>query len=85
MIEDDWPVEERLNTILARLFEANIFEYVRMKKPGLTFPKLKYKEKEKDNQKFQEMTLQELAFAFAILGIGLVFSTVIFIIEVLTE
>ena len=85
LIRDDWPVEEKLNTILSRLFESNILEYVRMKKPGLTLSKFKYKQIQKDNQKFQVITLQELAFAFAILGIGLVFSAVVFIIEVLTE
>ena len=84
-IREDWPIEERLNTVISRLFEAHILEYVRKKKFGLKILKLKYNEKEKDNQKFEVITLSELAFAFAILGIGLAFSTVIFIIELLME
>ena len=83
LIRKDWPVEERLNTVILRLFEANILEYVRTKKPRLTISKLKYNEKEKSNQRFQAITLKELAFAFAILGIGLAFSTVIFIVEMI--
>ena len=84
LIRDDWPVEERLNTVISRLFEANILEYVRIKEPGLTIAKFKYNDKEKDKQKFQVITLKELAFTFVILGIGLTCSTVIFIVEVLT-
>ena len=83
VIREDWPVEERLNTVISRLFEANILEYVRTKEPGLTISKLKYNETKKANQKFEAITLNELTFAFVILGIGLVFSTVIFIVEVL--
>ena len=48
----DWPVEERFNTLILRLFEANILEYVRTKKRRLTISKLKYNEKEKSNQGF---------------------------------
>ena len=85
LIRDDWPVEERLNTILSRLFEANILEYVRLKKPNSWNSKLQYSEREKYNQKFKVITLQELAFAFAILGIGVVLSTVVFIVEVVIK
>ena len=85
IIRDDWPIEERLNAVISRLFEAHIIEYVRMKKPALKIAKLKYHEKEKDDQKFQVIHLKELAFAFVILGIGLAFSTVVFIIEMFVE
>ena len=44
--------------------------------------KIKYKEKEKAHQKFQVITLKDLAFAFKILGIGLAISTVVFFVEV---
>ena len=83
MIREDWPVEERLNTVISRLFEANIFDFVWNKQPKLTILKIKYNQKEKANQKFQVITLEDLAFAFTILGIGLAFSTVIFISEVI--
>ena len=82
-IRGDWPVEERWNTIMSRLFEANILEYVREKELKLLISKAKYSAKEKNRQKFQVITLENLAFAFAILGIGLAFSTVVFIVEVL--
>ena len=85
LIRDDWPVEERLNILISRLFEANIFENVRLKKPNLLLSKMKNSEQEEYEQKFQVITLQELAFAFSILGVGLVFSAVVFIVEVLTE
>ena len=85
LIRDDWPVEERLNTILSRLVEANILEYVRLKKPKAWFSKLQYSERQEYNQKFKVIKLQELAFAFDILGIGLVISTVVFIVEILTK
>ena len=83
LTRDDWPVEGKWNIILSRLFEANILESVRMKELKLLFSKAKYSEKAKYGQKFQVITLQELAFAFAILGMGLAFSTVLFIAEVL--
>ena len=80
-IREDWPIEERLNNVISRLFETHILEYVRTKKPALTISKLKYNEKENNKRKFEVIALEDLTFAFAILGIGLAFSTVIFIIE----
>ena len=83
LIREDWPVEERWNIIISRLFEANILEYVRQMKLKSFYSKAKYSEKEKNRQKFQVMTLKEMAFDFALLGIGLAFSTAVFIVEVL--
>ena len=83
LIRDDWPIEERLNTVVSRLFEANILDYVRTKEADSTMSKIKWNEKEKDNQKYEPITLKELAFVFAILGIGLALSTVIFTVEVI--
>ena len=83
LIRDDWPVEEEWNIVLSRLFETNKVEYVRLRGLKSLSSKLKYSEKDKNRQMFQVITLQELAFAFAILGIGLAFSTVVFIVEVL--
>ena len=83
LVRKDWPVEKRLNVVMSRLFEANILEYAYAKEPSLTISKLKYNEKEKAKQKFKVITLKELAFSFAILGIGLAFSTAIFIVEVI--
>ena len=83
LFRKDWPLEKRLNVVMSRLFEANILEYAYASKPSLTISKLNYNEKDKAKQKSKVITLKELAFAFAILGIGLAFSTAIFIVEVI--
>ena len=85
LIREDWPVKDKLNTVISRLFEANIFERVLLTEIDSTVRRIKYNEKEKDNQKFEIMTLKELAFAFAILGIGLACSTVIFVVEIFMQ
>ena len=85
LIREDWPVEEKLNTVISRLFEADIFYQVLFKKVDLTVKRMRRNEKEKEKQKFQVMTLKELTFAFAILGIGLACSFVIFIVEILMQ
>ena len=82
VIREDWPLEDRINIVISRLFEADIFYRVYMEKLSVALRKIKFKEK-KDNQMTEVITLKELAFAFAILGIGLACSTVIFIIEML--
>ena len=85
MIRENWPVEEKLNTLISRLFEANIFDRVSLKKIGSTVKRIEYNEKEKDKQQFVVMTLKDLAFAFAILGIGLACSTVILVVEIFVQ
>ena len=45
--------------------------------------KHKYIKKEKTNQKFQVITLKDLALAFPIPRIRVAFSTVIFMVEVI--
>ena len=82
LIREDWPVEEKLNTVLSRLFEADIFRLVLRKDAESTVRRMEYNEKVKDEKKFEVMTLKELAFAFEILGIGLACSSVIFIVEI---
>ena len=83
LIREDWPIEEQLNTLISRLVEADIFYQVLFKKVDLTVRRMKHDQKEKNKQKFEVITLKELAFAFAILGIGLACSSLIFIIEIL--
>ena len=85
LIREDWPVEEKFNTVLSRLVEADIFHRVWFKKVDSTMRKVEYDERQKDKQKFEVMTMKELAFAFAILAIGLACSTVIFIVEILMQ
>ena len=85
LIREDWPVEEKLNTVISRLVEADIFQRVWFQKADLRIRKIKYDAKEKDKQKFKVMRLKELAFAFAILGIGLACSTVIFFVEIFMQ
>ena len=85
LVREDWPVEEILNIVISRLVEANIFYRISMKEVDSTIRRIKYHEKEKDEQKFEVMTLKELAFAFAILAIGLACSTVVFIVEIFMQ
>ena len=85
LIREDWPIEEKLNTLISRLIEADIFYQVLFKKVDLTVRKMRHNEKEKEKQKYEVMTLKELAFAFAILGLGLACSSVILIIEILMQ
>ena len=84
-IRDDWPLEERFNTITSRLIESNIIRYQSMRYPRFMNNNVKLCQEEKNKQKFEVITLEELAFAFAILGIGLAFSTVVFIIEIIVK
>ena len=84
-IREDWPVKDKLNTVVSQLFEANLFDRVFSKRVDSTTRKIKYTEKQKDEQKFEVMRLKELAFAFTILGIGLACSTVIFIVEIFMQ
>ena len=84
-IREDWPLENRINTVILRLSEADIFHRVYMKRFELTLRKIEFREKENDKQMIKVITLKELAFAFAILAIGLACSTVIFIIEILMQ
>ena len=60
LIREDWPVKDKLNTVISRLFEANIFERVLLTEIDSTVRRIKYNEKEKDNQKFEIMRLKEL-------------------------
>ena len=85
LIREDWPVEERLNTVLSRLIEGNIIDYVFMKDVESGLRKRKIDKKDMQNQKFTVMALKDLAFAFAILGVGLAMATAVFFLEVLTR
>ena len=82
IIREDWPVEERLNAIISRLVEGNIYHRVRRNRLEQTLKKHKFNEKQKDNQGFTVITFKDLAFAFAILGIGLAGATVVFFLEI---
>ena len=84
-IREDWPLEKKVNTVISRIFEADIFHRVYINRFDLTLNKIEFDEKEKDKQMFKIITLNELVFAFAILGIGLACSTVIFTIEMLMQ
>ena len=81
VIRKDWPLEDRINTVISRLYEADIFYRVYMEKLSVALRKIKFEEE--DNKMIKVITLEDLAFAYAILGIGLTCSTVIFIIEML--
>ena len=80
-VRKDWPVLKRFNLLVSRLYESNIIERVFTNDSELSFKKQKFYEKEKENQGPTVITLTDLAFAFAILGIGLSGATVVFFIE----
>ena len=82
MIREDWPFEKRFNTVISRLVEGSIIDHVTMKEFDLTLRKQKSNAKQNDNQSFTVITLKDLAFAFTILGIGLVGATAVFIVEI---
>ena len=82
LIREDWPLENRLNTLISRLVESNIVENAFMNDLELILRKQKFYEKEKENHGFTVIVLKDLAFAFAILGIGLAGATVVFFIKV---
>ena len=85
LIRKDWPIEKKLNTLISRLFEAHIFHRILLENAESTMKRIKYNENEKNRTKFEVMTLKQLAFAFAILGIGLACSTVILVIEIIMQ
>ena len=82
IIREDWPVEERLNALISRLVEGNIYYRVRTNRLEQTLKKHKFNEKQNDNQGFTVITFKDIAFAFAILGIGLAGATVVFFVEI---
>ena len=83
VVREDWPLEKRLNILISQLVESNIIEYVFTKDSELILIKQKFYEKEKEERGVTTIALKDLAFAFAILGIGLAGATVVIFIEVL--
>ena len=81
VVRADWPLQERFDLLLSRLFESNIIERDLWEDSKLISRKQKFYEKEKENQGPRIIALKDLAFAFAILGIGLAGATVVFFIE----
>ena len=81
IVRDDWPPQERFNLLLSRLFESNIIERVYSEDYKLFLRKQKFYEEEKANQSPTVIALKDVAFAFAMLGIGLTGATVVFFIE----
>ena len=82
IIREDWPLEERFNTIMSRFIEGYILDDIVKKDFELILRKNKFDEKHKGDQRFAVIRLKNLAFAFAILGIGLAGATVVFFVEV---
>ena len=81
-IRQEWPFENRWNILISRLVKSDLIVYDLMDKANLLLEKRKFYTKEKENQGFTVIELEDLAFAFAILGIGLAGATVIFFVEV---
>ena len=81
IVRTDWPLRERFNLLLSRLFESNIIERVYSEDYKMFLRKQKFYEEEKANQGPTVIVLKDLAFAFAMLAIGLAGATVVFFIE----
>ena len=81
-IRQDWPLEERWNNLISRLVESNIIERFLIRETDLISKEQNFYEEEKKNQGPTVIALKDLAFAFAILGIGLAGATVVFLFEV---
>ena len=81
-IRKDWPLEKRWNILMSRLVESHTLHYYHGVKDNLILEKQKFYVKEKEYQDPKVITLKNLAFAFAILGIGLAGATVVFFVEV---
>lgn len=81
-MRSDWPLEQKLNVILSRLAEADVHESWRMKCDETKWTDLQFDEEVLNNLDFKVLELNELTFAFVILGIGLTCATIAFIVEV---
>ena len=80
-IRDDWPLEQRVNEILSRLTESCVMNY-KWEKELHKFSRILNAHREANNYKgFAVIMLDELSFAFVILGVGLGCATISFIIE----
>ena len=82
VVRHDWPLENRVNLILSRLTEAHIIYYRYEQERLELLPVELLYEATDEEQSAKVLTLNEVAFSFAILGIGLGCATLSFIVEV---
>lgn len=81
----DWPLEERINKIIARLVEADELQPWDVKCNPIKLTEFEFDEEVKNNKDFKKIELGELTFAFVILAIGLTWATITFIVELVVH
>lgn len=80
-IRFNWPLERRIDVILARLVEADVLDTWDVQCNPTRLSDFQIDEEVKKNKDFKIIELGELAFAFVILGIGLLCATITFVVE----
>lgn len=81
-IRPDWPLEERINAVLTRLVESGLVDHSDKIDIKETSRIRVLNENLRPDQTFKVMTLDELAFAFSILGSGLTLAAISFVVEI---
>lgn len=81
----NWSLEQRVNTIIARMVESRVLEPWNVKCNPVQLSDFYEDALVKNNRDFKKLELCELIFAFVILGIGLACATIVFIIETATQ
>ncbi|KAK0161609.1 hypothetical protein PV327_010064 [Microctonus hyperodae] len=79
---EHWPLTKKINIYLSRMIESGLYEYWRSQE--LTMPLKKLKISERDETYVtpdHSIELRDLLFAFELLGVGLICSIIIFVIE----
>lgn len=78
----DWPLEENVNKILSIMVEADVIQPWDAKCKPVQLSDFKYDQEVQNNKNFKPIELNEVAFAFVILAVGLACATIVFVIEV---
>ncbi|KAK0157301.1 hypothetical protein PV328_011059 [Microctonus aethiopoides] len=79
---EHWPLAKKINVYLSRVIESGLYEYWRSQELTMPLKKLKITEREETNViPDHPIELRDLLFAFELLGVGLMCSIIIFVIE----
>ena len=81
VIRSDWPLQERIDLTLSRMNDAGLVKFLYMKNHKDLFRAYEIYKKGDEDQTFKVMTMKDLSFAFVILGIGLAFACIAFVVE----
>lgn len=79
----DWPLQERINSLLSRFTESGlVYKWMRESR-DLFNNKYRHNPKMDKAKKYENITLKNSKICFSILLVGLVLSTIVFIIELI--